>query len=312
MRRAAAAFALKASAPPPSTPRARRARSYDFITFLLRRYRPAAPVRESHARARRRTRYRDGDKRRSDDLRCNVSGRRTPLVDTDCKHSANALDSGYLDAVAARPLLPLIRDDHCARVEAHVRQGPSAAYRLPSATPTSLVRNQLDRAHALVRAHRPRRQQRELDGLRLFRRRLLDARVRARAFVTEHRHAEDFYRRHAVAQQSVVEVSDAERVAHAFAPLVAQAHDLHLAERVDEIGRVESPAPRLALRVRARLIALAHEELDGLGVTHPRGVHPYTDDVAAKAQERRVQLREAEFRVVPAEALFNHHRLAVV
>src|SRR5436305_2508794 len=176
MRRATAAFALKASAPPPPTPRARRARSYDFITFLLRRYRRAALVRESHARARRRTRYRDGDKRRTDDLRCNVSGRRTPLTDTDCKHSANALDSGYLDAVAARPLLSLIRDYDGARIEAHVRQGPSAAYRLPSATPSRLVRNQLDGAHALVRAHRARREQGELDGLRLLRWRLPDAR----------------------------------------------------------------------------------------------------------------------------------------
>src|SRR2546421_516886 len=177
MRRATAAFALKASAPPSSTPRARRARSYVFITFLLRRYRRSALVRESHARARRRTRYGDGDKRRRDDLRCNVSGRRTPLADTDCKHSANALDSGYLDAVAARPLLPLIRDDDGARVEAHVRQGPSAAYRLPSATPRRLVRNQFDCAPALMRAHRARREQGELDGLRLFRRRLLDGGV---------------------------------------------------------------------------------------------------------------------------------------
>src|SRR5205085_764228 len=161
MRRVTAAFALKASAPPPSTPRARRARSYDFVTFLLRRWRRAALVRESHARARRRTRYGDGDKRRSDDLRCNVFGRRTPLTDTDCKHSANALDSGYLDAVAARPLLPLIRDDDGARVEAHVRQGPTAADRLPRATPTGLVRNQLDCAPALARAHRARGEQGE-------------------------------------------------------------------------------------------------------------------------------------------------------
>src|SRR2546423_385114 len=312
MRRATAAFALKASAPPPPTPRARRARSYDFITFLLRRYPPAALVRESHARARRRTRYGNGDKRRSDDLRCNVSGRRTPPVDTDCKHSANPLDSGYLDAVAARALLPLIRDDDGARVEAHVRQGPSAAYRLPHATPTGLVRNQLDGAPALVRAHRPRRQQRELDRLRLFRWRLRDARARVRAFVAEHRHAEDFHGRHAVAQQAVVEVAYAERVAHALSPLVAQAHDLHLAESVDEIGRVERAATRLALGVRARLIALAHEELDGLVVTHPGGGHPYADDVAAQTQQRRVQLREPELRVVSAEALVNHHLLAVV
>src|SRR5919199_520613 len=107
MRRATAAFASRPLAPPPATPRARRARSYDFITFLLRRCLRAALVRESHARARRRTRYRDGHKRRGDDLRCNVSGRRTPLADTDCKHSANALDARYLDAVTARPLLPL-------------------------------------------------------------------------------------------------------------------------------------------------------------------------------------------------------------
>src|SRR5256714_9891839 len=183
MRRVTAAFALKASAPPPSTPRARRARSYDFVTFLLRRDGRAALVRESHARVRRRTRYGDGDKRRSDDLRCNVSGRRTPLVDADCKHSANPLDSRYLDAVAARPLLPLIHDYDGARVEAHVRQGPTAAYRLPRATPRRLVRDQLDGAPALVRAHRPRRKQRELNGLRLFRRRLLDARRGVRAFV---------------------------------------------------------------------------------------------------------------------------------
>src|SRR2546423_5231379 len=207
-----AAFRLKASAPPRATPRAWRARSYDFITFLLRRVGRAALVRESHARVRRRTRYRDGDKRRTDDLRCNIPGRRTPLVDADCKHSANPLDSRNLDAVAARPLLPLIRDYDGARVEAHVRQGPSAAYRLPSATPTGLVRNQLDGAHALVRAHRARREQGELDGLRLLRWRLPDARACMRAFVAEHRHAEDFYGRHAVAQQSVVEVADAERV----------------------------------------------------------------------------------------------------
>ena len=163
-----------------------------------------------------------------------------------------------------------------------------------------------------MRAHRPRRQQRELDRLRLLRWRLFDARARVRAFVAEHRHAEDFHGRHAVAQQAVVEVADAERVAHAFVPLVAEFKYLHLAERIDEVRRIERAAPRLALGVRARLIALAHEELDRLVVAHRGGVHPYADDVAAQTKERRVQLREPKLRVVAAEALVNHHLLAVV
>jgi len=48
---------------------------------------------------------------------------------------------------------------------------------LGSATPRRLVRNQFDCAPALMRAHRARREQGELDGLRLFRRRLLDGGV---------------------------------------------------------------------------------------------------------------------------------------
>src|SRR5918992_781492 len=105
---------------PPAPPRAPRARSNVSVAFLLRRLNGAARVRETHSRAAGRARYRDGDKGRSQSLRCKASGRRTPLAHGDCKHSASALDSGDLDAVAARGLPPLVRDDYGARIEADV------------------------------------------------------------------------------------------------------------------------------------------------------------------------------------------------
>src|ERR1044072_4364260 len=216
-------------------PRAARTGVNFSVTFRLRRLDRTTLVRETHRRAAGRARYRDGDERRSQSLRCKTSGRRTPLVHCDCKHSASPLDVGNLDAVAARPLLPLIRDDDGARIEADIGQRATRADNFPRATPRGRVRNQLDRASALARAHRPRGEQRELDRLRLFGRALRAGRRPARGFVAEHCHAQNLDGRHAVAEQAVVEVSEAERVTELSLPLITQAQYLHLAERVDEI-----------------------------------------------------------------------------
>src|SRR5918997_2225302 len=89
---------------PPAPTAAPRARFNVSVAFLLRRGLRAALVRETHSRAAGRARYRDGDEGRSQSLRCKTSGRRAPLAHGDCKHSASALDSGDLDAVAARGL----------------------------------------------------------------------------------------------------------------------------------------------------------------------------------------------------------------
>src|ERR1700752_1396148 len=97
---------------PPAPRGPARAGSYVSVAFLLRRLRRAALVGETHGRPIRWARYRDGDEGRRERLLCNVSGRRTTLADADCKHGATALDSRNLDAVAARRLTPLIRDDH--------------------------------------------------------------------------------------------------------------------------------------------------------------------------------------------------------
>src|SRR5829696_4294186 len=152
----------------PAPPRAPRAGSHVSVAFLLRRRLRAALVRETHSRAAGRARYRDGDKGRTQSLRCKASGRRTPFVDGDCKHSASALDVRNLDAVTAGALLPLVGDDYGALIEADVGQGAARADDFPDASPPGAVRYQLDRAPARARAHRPRREQRELDGLRLF------------------------------------------------------------------------------------------------------------------------------------------------
>src|SRR5215207_6057016 len=112
---------------PPAPPSAARAGSYVSVTFLWRPDVRAALVRETHGRAAGRTRYRDGDEGRSQSLRCKASGRRMPLAHRDCKHSASPLDSVDLDAVAAGRLLPLVRDDDGARIEAHVGQGATRA-----------------------------------------------------------------------------------------------------------------------------------------------------------------------------------------
>src|SRR5919198_418075 len=314
MARGAATFALM---PPPTPHRAPRARFYICVAFLLRPLRRGARVRKSHGRAGRRARYRDGDERRRPDQRCNKSGRRLPLFGLDCKHSANALDPSNLDVVVERLALAQVHDDDRMRIEVDLRHHRAARTQVlsdnvPRPTPPRLVRNQLDRAPAPVSAHLSRREHGERDGLHILGRLRRAVGGGARAALAEHRHAQDFYRRRAVAEQPVVEVADAEGVAQLPAPLFAQAQDLHLAERVDEVGRVERAPARLALGVGARLIALAHEELDRLLVRHPGGVQAYADQVAAQAQERGVQLREPELGVVPAEALVDHHLLAVV
>src|SRR5687767_9662413 len=128
-------------ASPPAPP---RARSHFSVAFLLRRLDRPAFVRETHSRAVRRARYGDGDVGRSQSLRCKTSGRRTPLADVDSKHGASALYSSNLDAVSARALLPLVRDDYGARIEADVGQRTAHADGLPRATPRGRVRYQLD------------------------------------------------------------------------------------------------------------------------------------------------------------------------
>src|ERR1044071_3312387 len=131
---------------PPAPAAAARARSHVSVAFLLRRCIRAALVRETHGRAAGRSRYRDGDEGRSQSLGCKASGRRTPLVHCDCKHSASPLDVGDFDAVAAGRLLPLVRDDYGARIEADVGQGAARADDLPRAPPPLVVGYQLDPA----------------------------------------------------------------------------------------------------------------------------------------------------------------------
>src|ERR671927_534634 len=141
---------------PPAPP---RARPHVSVTFLLRRGLRAALARETHGRAAGRPRYRDGDEGRSQGLRCKTSGRRAPLADCDCKHGASPLDVCDFDAVAARGLLPLIRDEYGARIEADVRQGPPRPDHLPRAPPRGLVGYEFDGAPALARAERARGEQ---------------------------------------------------------------------------------------------------------------------------------------------------------
>src|ERR1044071_1090709 len=153
---------------PPAPPRAARAWPHVFVAFLLRRCLRAALVRETHGRAAGRARYRDGDEGRSQSLGCKASGRRTPLVHCDCKHSASPLDVCDFDAEAAAGLPPLVRDDYGARTEADVGQGAARADDLPRAPPPLVVGYQLDPAPPFVRAVRAGREQRELHGLRLL------------------------------------------------------------------------------------------------------------------------------------------------
>src|SRR5215212_760464 len=120
---------------PPAPPRAARAGSHVSVAFLLRPDAGAALVRETHSRAAGRARYRDGDEGRSQSLRCKTSGRRPPLAHGDCKHSATPPDVSYFNAIAAGALLPLVRDDYGARIEADVGQGAAGADDLPRATP---------------------------------------------------------------------------------------------------------------------------------------------------------------------------------
>src|SRR5947209_7369097 len=109
-----------------------------------------------------------------------------------------------------------------------------------------------------------------------------------------------------------MKLADAKSLALLPPVVFTQAHDLHLAERIDEVGRIERAASRLALRVRALHVALAHEELDALFVTHPFGVHLDADEIATQSRERGLKLRQSQLRIVSAEALVEHHLLAVV
>src|SRR5829696_5666930 len=115
----------------PAPPRAPRARFNVSVAFGLRLRIRAALVRETHSRAAGRARYRDGDEGRSQSLSCKASGRRTPLAHGDCKHSASPLNVADFDAIAAGRLLPLVREDYSARIEADVGQRPARADDLP-------------------------------------------------------------------------------------------------------------------------------------------------------------------------------------
>src|SRR5207237_8578427 len=64
--------------------------------------------------------------------------------------------------------------------------------------------------------------------------------------------------------------------------------------------------------IRPLHVALAHEELDALVITHAGGVQFETDEIATQARERRRELCEPQLWIVAAVAFVKHHLLAVV
>src|SRR5262249_28660210 len=94
--------------------------------------------------------------------------------------------------------------------------------------------------------------------------------------------------------------------------LVAQLLDLELAERVVEVRRVGRAAARLLESVRRLLESLLDEHLRTLLDRHALSVQLDADHVATVAQQRLLELSQANLGVPVPEALVHHHLLGVV
>src|SRR5574341_1806821 len=115
-----------------------------------------------------------------------------------------------------------------------------------------------------------------------------------------------------VLHEVVVEVEERELLAYLLLVVLAQFHDLELAQGIDQVRRVAGAALGLALGDAAGLVALFHEELHALLVGHVAGVHLDADDVAGVAQQRVLQFSQAHLRIVVGDVLVEHHLLGVM
>ncbi len=71
------------------------------------------------------------------------------------------------------------------------------------------------------------------------------------------------------------------------------------------------PRKRFDHRVVRRLVGVVHEKFRRLVHRHPLRMHSDSDQVAARAHQRHLQLRQPVLRVAVMQALVEHHLLAV-
>ena len=94
--------------------------------------------------------------------------------------------------------------------------------------------------------------------------------------------------------------------------VVPQLEQHQLADRVDQIRRVEGAALGFAPRAALLQVRFLAEVADALLHRHVFGVEPYAHDEAAEADERLGELAEPHRGVAAAESLVHHHLFAVM
>src|SRR6516165_643308 len=136
--------------------------------------------------------------------------------------------------------------------------------------------------------------------------------LQGRGFIAQQDTAHDRNRWLALFYEIVVESLQAVVASYLLLVITAQLHDLQLAQGVDQVRWVRGAPLRLALSNGGGLVPFPDEEIGCLRQRHPGGMHLDAHDIAGIAQQRVLQLSDAQFGIAVAIALVEHHLFGVV
>src|SRR6266851_1916256 len=132
------------------------------------------------------------------------------------------------------------------------------------------------------------------------------------AVIAEHKTTMQPERRSALVEQGVVEGTQRECLPLLLFVLLPELQKHQLADAVDEVGRIEGAPFGLATRAALLHESFLPEEPDALLDGHILCVQADADDEAREPNERFGKLPELHAAILPQEARFDHHLLAVM